>query len=63
MELVPTPDKIPLLIHYFLKMAVLIRKKPCNLAGVYQHGKTGVSPARLPDYPVSGSEYGPKKMG
>jgi hypothetical protein len=32
---VPTPDKILLINGYFSKIAVLIRKKPCNLAGLY----------------------------
>ena len=34
-EAVPTPDKILLINGYFSKIAVLIRKKPCNLAGLY----------------------------
>jgi hypothetical protein len=34
-EAVPTPDKILLINGYSFKIAVLIRKKPCNLAGLY----------------------------
>lgn len=38
-EVVPTPDKILCLNRYFRKIAVLIRKKPCNLAGFGWAGK------------------------
>jgi len=31
-EVVPTPDKIIDINRYFVKRAVLIEKKPCNLA-------------------------------
>ena len=34
MEVVSTPDRIPLIIRYFQKIIVLIRKKPVYLAGV-----------------------------
>jgi hypothetical protein len=34
-EAVPTRDRILHITHYFTEKPVLIRKKPCNLAGVY----------------------------
>ena len=30
----PTPDNISYILRYFQKIVVLIRKKPCTLAGV-----------------------------
>jgi hypothetical protein len=40
-EAVPTPDKILPINGYFSKIAVLMRKKPCNLAGLYWAQKNG----------------------
>jgi len=40
-EAVPTLGKISCKIRYFLERIALIRKKPCNLAGVHSPGKKG----------------------
>jgi hypothetical protein len=40
-ETVLTPEKNIVLIGYFLKRSVLIRKKSANLAGLQQPRKTG----------------------
>jgi hypothetical protein len=38
-ETMPTPDNISCIHRYFQKIIVLIRKKPCTLAGVQGAGK------------------------
>jgi hypothetical protein len=48
-EVVSTPDRIPLIIRYFQKIIVLIRKKPVNLAGVKSRGKNRFGTVRFPD--------------
>jgi hypothetical protein len=48
-EVVSTPDRIPLIIRYFQKTIVLIRKKPVNLAGVNSWGKNGFGTVRFTD--------------
>jgi hypothetical protein len=60
-EMVPTPDKISSLNRYFRKTAVLIRKKPCNLAGFGSVGKMAQFTGHPEPYPASGMHGCPKK--
>jgi hypothetical protein len=53
-ETVPTPDKILCLNRYFLKIVVLMRKKPCNLAGFGWVGKMPQFTGHPEPYPASG---------
>jgi hypothetical protein len=60
-EAVPTPDKIPCLNRYFRKIAVLMRKKPCNLAGFGWAGKMASFTGHPDLYPAYGMQCCPKK--
>jgi hypothetical protein len=48
-ETMPTPDNISCIDRYFQKIIVLIRKKPCTLAGVYSSGKNWFGTVLFPD--------------